>query len=189
MRRRPDVLIRCAPCVSASAVFDNNIHSRDKLEHLESDPRAYRGSASMMSFCFTCRRAVRVRLRHLVAERLSSRQKMPIQHNAATATIGRPRVEAKFLYLGSEKFYVKGATYGAFAPNSNGDQFPESLSRAKDFALMREAGINAILTYTVPPVAMLDQASEHGIRVIVNIPWMAYECFLEEARFRRRVIR
>jgi GT2 family glycosyltransferase len=100
----------------------------------------------------------------------------------------RARVEAKFLYVGDQKFYVKGATYGAFAPNSRGDQFPESADAARDFRLMRAAGINTILTYTIPPIDLLDLAWDHGIRVIPNIPWMAYECFLEEARFRKRVI-
>jgi len=104
------------------------------------------------------------------------------------ATTPRPRVEAKFLYVGNEKFFVKGATYGAFAPNSRGHQFPEPVEVARDFSLMRDAGINTILTYTIPPIDMLDQAWEHGIRVIPNIPWMAYECFLEEASFRKRVI-
>jgi GT2 family glycosyltransferase len=99
----------------------------------------------------------------------------------------RPRAEGKFLYVGGEKFWVRGATYGAFAPNSEGHQFPESPDVAKDFAMMREAGINAILTYTVPPISLLDQAQEHGIRAIVTIPWMEYACFLEERSTRRQV--
>src|SRR5689334_22844226 len=99
----------------------------------------------------------------------------------------RPKVKGKFLYVNGEKFYVKGTTYGAFPPNREGDQFPEHAERAVDFELMRGAGINAILTYTVPPVSMLDQAQEHGIRVIVNIPWQAYVCFLEEPGVRRNV--
>jgi len=52
---------------------------------------------------------------------------------------------------------------------------------------MREAGINTVLTYTVPPLSLLDQAQEHDIRVIVNIPWMAYACFLESAQTRQQV--
>jgi GT2 family glycosyltransferase len=97
----------------------------------------------------------------------------------------RPRAKGKFLYLGHEKFFVRGVTYGAFAPNSEGYQFPEAPDVAKDFALMREAGINAILTYTVPPLALLDQAQEHKLRVIVNTPWMEYACFLEDRRSRQ----
>src|SRR5262249_46495088 len=37
----------------------------------------------------------------------------------------RPRVEGKFLVLGADKFFVKGTTYGAFPPNTQGFQFPE----------------------------------------------------------------
>ena len=52
----------------------------------------------------------------------------------------RPRVESKFLYLGEEKFFVRGVTYGAFPPNRDGDQFPEAAQVGRDFSLMREAG-------------------------------------------------
>ena len=88
----------------------------------------------------------------------------------------RPKVAGKFLYLGNKKFFVQGVTYGAFPPNSEGYQFPEPTDVARDFSLMREAGINSILTYTVPPISLLDQAQEYGIGVIVNIPWMEYVC-------------
>jgi GT2 family glycosyltransferase len=97
----------------------------------------------------------------------------------------RPRAEGKFLWLGNEKFFVRGVTYGAFAPNAYGDQFPEACDVAKDFALMRQAGINSILTYTVPPVSLLDQAQRYGLRVLINVPWMGHVCFLEQASTRR----
>src|SRR6184192_923313 len=101
----------------------------------------------------------------------------------------RPRVEGKFLYLDAEKFFVRGVTYGSFPPNSRGYEFPEPPEVAKDFALMRQAGINTILTYTVPPISLLDQAQEHGIRAIVTVPWMEYVCFLDEPGFRSKVRR
>ncbi len=99
----------------------------------------------------------------------------------------RPRVEGKFLYLGDEKFFIRGVAYGAFPPNCQGHQFPDPPEVAKDFALMRAAGINAILTYTVPPVRLLDQAQEYDLRVIVTVPWMEYICFLDQAGPRREV--
>ena len=77
---------------------------------------------------------------------------------SSNTLFGRPEASGKFLFLGDEKFFVKGATYGAFAPNSEGHQFPEPPVVESDFALMRDAGINTILTYTVPPVSFLDQA-------------------------------
>src|SRR5215468_1967724 len=91
----------------------------------------------------------------------------------------RPRALGKFLFLEEEKFFVKGVTYGAFPPNFDGHQFPESAQVEQDFQLMREAGINAVLTYTLPPLALLDQAQAHGLRIIVNIPWLGHICFLE----------
>jgi glycosyltransferase involved in cell wall biosynthesis len=99
----------------------------------------------------------------------------------------RPRVHGKFLYVGNEKFFIKGTTYGAFPPNSEDYQFPERPEVAKDFALMKQIGINTILTYTIPPLSLLDQAQEHGIRAIVNIPWMEYGCFLESSQTRREI--
>src|SRR5262245_2984936 len=104
-----------------------------------------------------------------------------------SVNLSRPRVHGKFLYTGDEKFFIKGATYGAFPPNSEGHQFPSRAEVQKDFALMRQAGLNTILTYTIPPVSLLDQAREHGIRVIINIPWMEYVCFLESSKTRREI--
>jgi len=101
----------------------------------------------------------------------------------------RPRVEGKFLFVGNKKFWVKGTTYGAFPPNRRGDQFPELEGVAFDFGLMQDCGINAILTYTVPPLSLMDQAQEYGIRVIVVIPWMEYVCFLQDRQTRRNVRR
>lgn len=99
----------------------------------------------------------------------------------------RPVVKGKFIYVGAEKFFVKGVTYGAFPPNSKGHQFPEPTDVAKDFSLMQQAGINAILTYTVPPLSLLDQAQEHKLRVIVTVPWMEYVCFLDQSSSRREI--
>lgn len=108
---------------------------------------------------------------------------------SAEISLRRPRVEGKFLYLGDQKFFTRGVAYGAFPPNLEGHQFPDPPEVAKDLALMQEAGINAILTYTVPPLSLLDQAWEHGIMVIVTIPWMEYVCFLEQPGFKREIKR
>src|SRR6516162_9849147 len=93
---------------------------------------------------------------------------------ARSIEAGRVRAEGKFLWMGDEKLWVRGVAYGAFPPNSQGHQYPELPDVAKDFSQMREAGVNAILVYTVPPISLLDQAQEHGIGVIVTIQWMEY---------------
>src|SRR5713101_7112371 len=113
----------------------------------------------------------------------------PAPVSARIETGVRARVKGKSLFLGDEKFYVRGVTYGAFPPNSNGYQFPEQAAVEKDLALMQAAGINTILTYTVPPLSLLDQVQDFAIRVIVVVPWMEYICFLEESKTRREIMR
>jgi len=66
--------------------------------------------------------------------------------------------EGKFLFDGNEKLYVRGATYGTFAADENGDEFPCAEVVARDFAAMAATGINAVRTYTAPPRRLLDVA-------------------------------
>src|SRR6266571_3021010 len=82
----------------------------------------------------------------------------------------RPRVRGKFLFLGEEKFWVKGVTYGTFAQDENGiERFvPQIVER--DFASIAENGFNVVRTYTVPPRWVLDAAWRNGLRVMVGIP-------------------
>ena len=37
--------------------------------------------------------------------------------NSSDTCAERPRVEGKFLYVGDEKFWIRGVTYGTFHPN------------------------------------------------------------------------
>jgi GT2 family glycosyltransferase len=113
----------------------------------------------------------------------------PFSRDRISSSFERPRTHAKFLCIGQQRLYVRGTTYGAFAPNRDGDQFPEPIETMRDFALMNAAGINTLLTYTVPPLWLLDLAQDHGLRVLVTIPWMEYVCFLENAATRRQVVR
>jgi glycosyltransferase involved in cell wall biosynthesis len=85
-------------------------------------------------------------------------------------TAARPRVRGKFLFLGEEKFWVKGVTYGTFAQDENGiERFVPQIVE-EDFATIAENGFNAVRTYTVPPRWVLDVAWKNGLRVIVGIP-------------------
>ena len=92
----------------------------------------------------------------------------------------RPRVEGKFLFVGDEKLWVKGVTYGTFRPDENGAQFPQQHQVEKDFAQMAASGINAVRTYTVPPRGVLDLALQNGLRVMVGIPWEQHIAFLDD---------
>ena len=83
---------------------------------------------------------------------------------------GRPSVRGKFIFVGDEKFYIKGVTYGAFAPREDGSEFHDLATIEQDFAAMAAQGINTVrISHTVPPVSLLDAAHRQGLRVIVGL--------------------
>jgi hypothetical protein len=91
----------------------------------------------------------------------------------------RPRVRGKFLFLGEEKFWVRGVTYGTFAPDEDNVNYPPREVVEADFASMAENGINSVRLYTVPPRWLLDAAHVQGLRVIVGLPWEQHITFLD----------
>jgi GT2 family glycosyltransferase len=97
--------------------------------------------------------------------------------------------KGKFFFAGGEKFFVKGVTYGPFAPGSHGSPFPERPVVERDFTLMRELGANTLRTFTVPPRWLLDLAAEYGLRVIVGIPWAEHVAFLDSSELARDIRR
>ncbi|HJY84914.1 MAG TPA: glycosyltransferase [Candidatus Binatia bacterium] len=101
----------------------------------------------------------------------------------------RPRAEGKFLFVGEEKFYVRGVTYGPFRPDSRGSQYHERDFVERDFAQMAASNINAIRTYTVPPAWLLDLAHQHGLRVMVGMPWEQHITFLDDNKRARDIQR
>lgn len=101
----------------------------------------------------------------------------------------QPRAAGKFIDIGGDRFLVKGVSYGTFAPDREGHQFP-SLSRVRDdFAAMARAGFNTVRTYTVPTVAMLDEAARQGLRVMIGMPWSQHVAFLDDAKMARGIRR
>jgi GT2 family glycosyltransferase len=101
----------------------------------------------------------------------------------ATAFVAaRPLVRGKFLYVGEEKFWVKGVTYGTFGPEADGSSYPSAEQVDADFAAMAEAGLNSVRVYTVPPRWLLDAAAAHGLRVMVGLPWEQHIAFLDGGR-------
>src|SRR5437016_14462821 len=69
----------------------------------------------------------------------------------------RVKASAKFFYRGTQKFWMRGVTYGTFEP-CDGSNYPAPERVAQDFALMREAGINTVRVYIAPPQYLLDEA-------------------------------
>lgn len=104
-------------------------------------------------------------------------------------TGNRIRVKGKFLMLNNEKFFIKGVTYGTFAPIDEEVYFPDAETIEKDFAAMCLHGINAVRTYTVPPMSLLDTAARYQLKVMVGLPWEQHINFLDDRRGRRNIIR
>ena len=98
----------------------------------------------------------------------------------------RVRVDGKFFRLGEAKFYIKGVTYGPFAPNAEGEMFPDRRRVAEDFRLIRELGSNLLRLYYVPPEWFLDLAHENGLKVLVDVPWAKHLCFLDSPSQRQQ---
>ena len=98
----------------------------------------------------------------------------------ATIGVSRPQVRGKFLFRGEEKLYVRGVTYGTFRPNADGTDYPDPQQVEADFALMAANGINAVRTYTAPPVWLLDAAFRHDLLVMMGLPWEQHITFLDE---------
>ena len=97
------------------------------------------------------------------------------------------RVQAKFFFEGDRKFFVKGVTYGPFAPDAEGAHFGTSDGARADLALMRDTGINLVRVYYVPPRWFLDACADHGIRCLVSIPWAEHIEFLNDRKTRREI--
>jgi glycosyltransferase involved in cell wall biosynthesis len=83
--------------------------------------------------------------------------------------MAHPHARGKFLFVGDQKLYVRGVTYGTFRPDARGDEFPPPELVERDFALMAANGINAVRTYTPPPRWLLDAAHRHGLRLMVGL--------------------
>jgi GT2 family glycosyltransferase len=94
----------------------------------------------------------------------------------------RPLVKGKFIFVGSEKFYVRGVAYGPFRPDENGNFYHNSDIVERDFARIAANGMNAIRTYTVPPRWLLDIAQRYGLRVMIGLPWEQHIAFLDDKK-------
>jgi O-antigen biosynthesis protein len=99
----------------------------------------------------------------------------------------RIAADGKFLRVGDERYLVKGVTYGTFAPDAQGCQFPSQQQIAEDFGLMADLGINTVRTYTAPRRDLLDEAGRHGLRVMVGLPWSQHVAFLDNRSLKREI--
>jgi GT2 family glycosyltransferase len=99
--------------------------------------------------------------------------------STSSATPARVRVDSKFFRLGEQKFYVKGITYGPFAPNAQNEMFPTREQTARDFGQIAQLGANLLRVYYLPPAWFLDLAASHGLKLLIDVPWSKHLCFLD----------
>src|SRR5262249_38979393 len=71
-------------------------------------------------------------------------------------------------------------------PDEDGREYQHA-TVARDFAKMSASGLNAVRVYTPPPRWLLDTALEHGLRVMVGLPWEQHVTFLEDRAPARRI--
>lgn len=91
----------------------------------------------------------------------------------------RPRIQGKFIFIGDEKFYMRGVSYGAFEPDEDGNEYTKDEVIDRDFALMAANGFNTVrIPHTTPPRSLLDIAQDHGLRVMVGLSAEQYVGYL-----------
>lgn len=108
--------------------------------------------------------------------------------SAYTSPMEPIRVRAKFFFDGEQKFFVKGVTYGPFAPDAEGHFVGNPEKARRDFELMQELGVNLLRIYHIPPRWFLDLAREFRLRVLISIPWAEHIEFLNDRRMRRQIV-
>ena len=100
---------------------------------------------------------------------------------SADAFAARPHVAGKFIFIGENKFYVRGVTYGPFRPEADGCEYHNPETVRRDFACMAANNINTVRTYTVPPRWLLDAALDYELRVLIGLPWEQHVTFLDDS--------
>lgn len=80
--------------------------------------------------------------------------------------------------------FLKGVSYGPFAPREDGEPLPPDAIIRTDLEAMRRAGVNTLRLHVPPPRSFLDLCAEFGMRVLITLPWEQHIDFL-----RRRSVR
>ena len=106
----------------------------------------------------------------------------------SSASSGPIRAVAKFFFEGDRKFFVKGVTYGPFKPDAEGHYLGPRDQVERDLAQMREAGLNVVRIYHVPPLWFLDCCAAAGMRVLITLPWAKHVEFLGRKASRDEIV-
>jgi GT2 family glycosyltransferase len=94
-------------------------------------------------------------------------------------TPGRLAVRGKFLYVGADKLWVRGVTYGAFDPGAAGVEYGDLQQIQRDFVEIAANGFNTVrIPHTTPPPSLLNMAARYGLRVMVGLSAEQYVGYL-----------
>jgi GT2 family glycosyltransferase len=123
-----------------------------------------------------------------ISNRIADQQaEGPVHAHGIEVGLTRPEVRGKFIFIDDRKYWIKGVTYGTFAPDDDGLQFPSPEVVESDLAAMAANGLNTLRTYTVPPRWLLDAALRHDLRVMVGLPWEQHVAFLDDTAITARI--
>ena len=93
-------------------------------------------------------------------------------------------VDGKFLQAGNRRFWVKGVTYGTFAPDAEAVSFRRRPGR-RDFAAMARAGRQHGPGLHAALARDARRSRADGLRVMVGLPWSQHVAFLDDRALRR----
>jgi hypothetical protein len=83
-------------------------------------------------------------------------------------------ISGKTFTVAGTPFGIRGVRYGTFLPRADGKPFPSASDVQRDFAAIRERGLNAVRIYHVPPHDVLEAAEAAGLRLLVDLTaWVA----------------
>jgi len=118
------------------------------------------------------------------------RGRLPVKADARVVADGKSlRVDSADSTTPGDRFLIKGVTYGTFAPDADGYQFPSAAQIATDFRMMAELGLNTVRVYTAPRRELLDEAARNGLRVMIGLPWSQHVAFLDNRALKRQIRR
>jgi glycosyltransferase involved in cell wall biosynthesis len=107
------------------------------------------------------------------------------RHRRRQPVSNRVRRDGKFFRLGDEKFFVKGVTYGPFAPDHQGQPLPDPAQVRRDFQMILDLGANCLRIYNVPPAWFLDLAQEMGLKIFLDVAWPKNLTFVGDRQLTR----
>lgn len=93
----------------------------------------------------------------------------------------------KFFLRQGCPFEVKGVTYGPFGPSGPlgaAAGLNAGLQLERDLELITGMGLNTIRTYELPSREELDLLADHGVSVLVTVPWSSHVDFFQDSAAR-----